>query len=82
MVIMVLTVFMLAACSDKTEDPNNDVTETPNEDNNDASDTPDATPTEEPVVDLGGIDVIVGDWWTADEPFEPRNQQEEDTLAY
>ena len=82
MVIMVLTVFMLAACSDKTKDPNNDVTQTPNEDNNDASDTPDATPTEEPVVDLGGIDVIVGDWWTADEPFEPRNQQEEDTLAY
>lgn len=37
---------------------------------------------EEEVVDLGGIEVAIGDWWTSDEPEPPKTQQEEDTLLY
>ena len=83
MIIMVLTVFMLTACGDKTEGSGNDnVTDAPKDGDTKDTDTPDPTATEGPVVDLGGIDIIVGDWWTSAEPGEPKNQQEEDTLAY
>jgi ABC-type glycerol-3-phosphate transport system substrate-binding protein len=42
-----------------------------------------ATPTvAEPAMDLGGMDIVLGDWWTSDQPAEPKTQQEEDTLAY
>jgi multiple sugar transport system substrate-binding protein len=37
---------------------------------------------EEPVMDLGGMEIIIGDWWTSAEPAEPKNALEEDTLAY
>ena len=34
------------------------------------------------VYDLGGMEIIVADWWTAAEQPEPTTQKEEDTLAY
>ena len=86
LMVLTLAIAMLTACGGKTDDDdkNNDE-QTPAEDTNDQKDTdetPDPTPTEEPAMDLGGMDITIGDWWTSAEPAEPKNQQEEDTLAY
>lgn len=43
--------------------------------------TPEATPVPEKYQDLGGMDILIGDWWSSGE-FNPQSQQEEDTLAY
>ncbi|HCM11908.1 MAG TPA: ABC transporter substrate-binding protein, partial [Lachnospiraceae bacterium] len=37
---------------------------------------------EEPVADLGGMEIIIGDWWSPQEPAEPTNAMEEATLEY
>ncbi len=92
MLVMALSVSMLTACGKKADDPktpdvtqgasntttNNDANTNTNEGNDN-----EATPTaaEEPAMDLGGMEIIVGDWWSG-EPGEPKNQKEEDTLAY
>ena len=78
----------LAACN-KTDEPavtpTQPVTdETPSTDDKD--DTPDATPTPAatpiPFRDLGGLEVIIGDHWSPDEPAAPTNAQEEATAKY
>jgi ABC-type glycerol-3-phosphate transport system substrate-binding protein len=85
-VLLILTfgVSMLTACgSNKTDDVSNNVTESP-ADTTAPTTAPTAAPTvtEEPVVDLGGLEITIGDWWSPETPAEPTNQQEEDTLAY
>lgn len=87
MLILALSVSMLTACGKKADDGNKDaeVTQPASNDNSDAGNEGDeATPTvaEEPAMDLGGMEVIIGDWWSPQEPAEPKNQKEEDTLAY
>ncbi|NLK21032.1 MAG: extracellular solute-binding protein [Epulopiscium sp.] len=37
---------------------------------------------EEDVRDLGGREIIIGNWWEPENPAEPQNQYEEDQLAY
>jgi ABC-type glycerol-3-phosphate transport system substrate-binding protein len=41
-----------------------------------------ATPTPVPPRDLGGIEIVVADWWSTGEVVEPATQKDEDTLAY
>lgn len=78
----------LAACN-KTDEPaltpTQPVTNT-DETGDDKPDTPDATPTPAatpiPFRDLGGLEVIIGDHWSPDEPAAPTNAQEEATAKY
>lgn len=45
--------------------------------------TEEATPIpDEPEMDLGGMEIIIGDWWSSQEPAAPTTAQEEATLAY
>lgn len=37
---------------------------------------------EEEVVDLGGIEIVIGDWWSPEEPAAPTNAKEEAILEY
>lgn len=37
---------------------------------------------EEPVMDLGGMEIIIGDWWSPQEPPEPANAYQEATQEY
>ena len=79
MLVLALSVAMLVACGSTTEE----------------EDEKDPTPTEavtggeeveeeeeEEPVDLGGIEITVGDWWSSQEPEPPKTAQEEDTQAY
>lgn len=44
---------------------------------------PEATPEpEEEVIDLGGMEIVIGDWWSPAEAAAPTNAQEEATLEY
>lgn len=36
----------------------------------------------EPVMDLGGMEITIGDWWSPEEPAAPTTAKEEATLAY
>ena len=89
MLVLALSISSLAACGKKenTDNPSTtpagDTTVNTGSENN-SSDSTDTTPTaaEEPAMDLGGMEIIVGDWWSPQETPEPRNQKEEDTLAY
>lgn len=79
MLVLVLSISVLTACGGKEEDV--DETGTSNEDVEGVSDETSDEEVEE-VVDLGGIEVTIGDWWSPDEPEPPKTQQEEDTLLY
>lgn len=43
--------------------------------------TPEATP-EEPARDLGGMEIIIGDWWSSGEETAPTTAEEEATQEY
>lgn len=47
-----------------------------------ASQEPSASAEEESVVDLGGMEIIIGDWWSTGEEAEPTTAQEEATREY
>lgn len=88
LLVLALSVSLLTACGGSNKEEVNKDTPT-NVTNNNSSvadekkdDKVEATPTPEVVVDLGGMDIIVADWWSPTEPSEPKNQKEEDTLAY
>ncbi len=49
---------------------------------NDKDNDTDPTPTDEPARDLGGMEIIIGDHWSPEEPNPPASAQEEATLAY
>ena len=88
MLVLALSISMLTACGKKVDDSNAPATtpgETTTNTDTSSNDTEEATPTEvaeEEPIDLGGMEIIVGDWWSPQETPEPRNQKEEDTLAY
>lgn len=63
------------AGTEKTDNNNNDENKEP-----DATPTPAATPI--PDRDLGGLEIIIGDHWSPEEPAAPTNAQEEATLKY
>ena len=78
---------LLTACGNKEQEETTGTqqnTATTNNDVKEADKEDTATPTPEPeeVKDLNGMDIIVADWWSPKEPQEPKNQKEEDTLAY
>jgi len=91
LLILALSVSLLAACGSKENegDSTPKSTETPKSTTNadsggetkDVADN-EPTPTPEVVMDLGGMDIIIADWWSPKDPQEPKNQKEEDTLAY
>ncbi len=37
---------------------------------------------EEPAMDLGGMEIVIGDWWSSEEPAAPTTAKEEATLEY
>lgn len=91
--ILAFSVSLLAACGGKENEgdsaSNSNSNETPTsaantgnggESENVAENEP--TPTPEVTMDLGGMDIIIADWWSPKEPQEPKNQKEEDTLAF
>ncbi len=84
--MLVMAVFVLTACSSASE-TGGENTPTPTKAADevktpDATATPSPTPTPEPPRDLGGAEILVGDWWSTDEVAEPATTKEEDTLAY
>lgn len=46
------------------------------------SQEPSASTEEEPVMDLGGMEIIIGNWWSTGEEAEPTTAQEEATREY
>ncbi len=80
-----MMVAMLTACGSKnTEEvagPTAAPTQAPSTEEKEAEATATPTPTEAPR-DLGGMTITIGDWWTTDPNPEPKDQREEDTLAY
>ena len=75
----------LAACGDKPA-VNPDATPTTGAETPDPTKAPDPTegPKATPIPDrdLGGMEIIIGDHWSPEEPAEPTNAQEEATAKY
>lgn len=86
--LLLVVLLVLAACkpAEKEAEPvdnENEVTTPTDEQGGDeATPEPTATPTPEPPRDLGGIEVIVADWWSTSKEEEAKNQKEEDQRAY
>lgn len=86
MLVVVFCFTALAACGKKNDAPSNGDNEqetvTPTKEA-EKEQEPEQEPEEEiPVMDLGGMEIIIGDWWTSPDPAEPKNAQEEATLEY
>lgn len=81
--VLIMTMFVFAACK-KSEEQTGADTATPTAAATEPTEAPvaTATPTPEPPRDLGGIEIVVGDWWSTGEVAEPATTKEEDTLAY
>jgi len=90
MLVLALSVSLLSACGKKGTDEggttNNNPTTSAGEQKNDGGTTEvkdeGPTPTPEIQMDLGGMEIVVGDWWSPQEAPEPKNQKEEDRLTY
>lgn len=85
-VLLVLTmcVTLFTACGKKAEETSstdNKAEATVAPVTEEVTETPEVVE-EEPAMDLGGMEIVIGDWWSSAEPAEPANAQEEDTLAY
>ncbi len=95
--VLALSLTMLVACGKKADDENkgseadsgkvvDDVKDTDKkvedkvDTTTDEPDEPDVV--EEPAMDLGGMEVILGDWWSPAEPPAPANTFQEEQLAY
>ena len=80
-----MMVAMLTACGSKNTEavagPTAAPTQAPSTEEKEAEATATPTPTEAPR-DLDGMTITIGDWWTTDPNPEPKDQREEDTLAY
>lgn len=84
MLVLALCITTFTACGKKAEEPSDTdtVTETPAATEAPAEVTEAPVVEEEPAMDLGGMEIVIGDWWSSADPAEPATAQEEDTLAY
>ncbi len=83
LLVMVFCLSVFAACGKKSDAPtSNDVTEAPTAEPTKVEEKVEEVVPEEPAMDLGGMEIIIGDWWSSAEPGEPKNAQEEATLEY
>lgn len=89
--VLILSFTMLIACGKKVDDEGkgDDVDNAVTDDTTDKDkdvDTdvePDVDPVEEePVMDLGGMEILIGDWWSPEEPDAPANAFQEAQLEY
>lgn len=81
--VFALSMAMLTACGgNDAKETTNDIT--PTEVASEATPTSEATTTEEEelAMDLGGMEIIIGDWWSSDTQSEPTTAQEEATEEY
>lgn len=81
--VAALSMAMLTACGGKeVEKTNSNVT--PTEAAAEATPTQEVTPTSEPEpeMDLGGMEITIGDWWSTGEVAAPTTAQEEATQEY
>lgn len=83
MLVLALFITSLTACGKKVTETGN-VDETPTTAATLETEEVEATPTiaEEPAMDLGGMEIVIGDWWSPAEAAEPTTTQEEATLEY
>lgn len=81
--VFVLSTAMLTACGGK-EDEKTSKDITPTEAVAEATPTEEAAPTAEPEpdIDLGGMEITIGDWWSSGEVSPPTTAQEEATQEY
>ena len=88
--VLTLSVTMLIACGKKADDEGkgNDVDnpvvdDTKDDDKKDVDDVDDVDPVdEEPAMDLGGMEIVIGDWWSAQETPAPTNAYQEAQQEY
>ncbi len=82
--VLVFSVSLFASCSadPDTETGNTPTATTAPENAPDDAGEQEPTATPEPDIDLGGMEIIIGDWWSSEEPGEPTNAREEATLEY
>ena len=86
MMSLAMTASMTACGGDDNAEAGKNTTNTPKptqEANkpDDGSDLPEPTEVPEKYKDLGGLEIIIGDWWSGEEG-EPTNAQEEATRQY
>ena len=77
--VLALSMSLLVACGGGTGEDEDDTSEPSDSINVEVEEEEEE---EEEAVDLGGIEITVGDWWSPQEPDAPKTAQEEDTLAY
>lgn len=84
MLVIAMFITTFTACSKKAEETGSDSAAAPTEAAQEpvATQAPTVAPTEEPAIDLGGMEIVIGDWWSPQEPAAPANAQEEATLEY
>lgn len=82
--VLALCITSFTACGGKTEETSStDDNATPTvaaTETAEATEAPEVT--EEPAMDLGGMEIIIGDWWSSAEPAAPTTAQEQATLEY
>ncbi|HEX3022668.1 MAG TPA: extracellular solute-binding protein [Lachnospiraceae bacterium] len=91
LVLLVLSMTVLTACGGKKTDKEvsstgTDAQESKEQETTDVKETEEtaetATEAEEPAMDLGGMEIIIGDWWSSGEEAEPTTAQQEATQEY
>jgi multiple sugar transport system substrate-binding protein len=84
LLLAMMMIFTLAGCGGEetasSTEPATDVEESTTVEA--TQETEEVVVDEGPVMDLGGMEIIIGDWWSPEEPAEPTTTREEDTLAY
>ena len=92
--VLALSFTMLVACGKKADDEGKDIeVDTPVVNDDDKPDVVEDEPkvddpveeepiVEEPTVDLGGMEIVIGDWWSPEEPAAPTNAFQEAQLEY
>ena len=91
LIILAMSLSLFAACRKKDETESSDSSKVEQDKTDDVAkeddtnlDTVEEGPTLTPIpdLDLGGMEIIIGDWWSSDEEKEPTTAQEEATQEY
>lgn len=82
MLVSAFCITGFAACGKKVEDVKTGTETVATVAPTEATAEPTEAVEEEPVMDLGGMEIIIGDWWTSADVKEPSNALEEATLEY